>query len=261
MNCDLVLAQLDCVRPNSSDLLLPEFADARAHLGICSGCRTEFARRQRFDSAVADLMHHVPISTAHAAKLLETLARTSDDALVLAPELTPKVVRSRRWLTFALVACLLLMLGVVFWPKPTNQLPVGELLARLTLNQSQLAQFDRGFESPQPFEWGAINIDGQGQGQDIDGTPGHDVLLRRFHFDSRRGHVVQGVLVSLPAHRVSPSPAADRFATASPRYRTYEGQPFAAVAWQEGPWVYICLVPNHPGDLELLQRSTQATAA
>lgn len=261
MNCDLILEQLDCVRPNSSDLALPEFADARAHLEACRSCRTEFEQRQRFDSAVIDVMHRVPVPTEHAAKLLKTLAQTSDHAVILVPEGSPQVVRTRRWLTVALVACLLLMLGVVFWPQPTKLLPVGELLARLTLNQSRLTQFDGSFVAPQPFEWGAINIDKQGLGQDVDGAAGHDVLLRRFHFDSRRGHSVQGVLVTVPAHRVSPPPAADRFATASPRYRTYEGQPFAAVAWQEGQWVYICLIPNNPGDLELLQRSTQATAA
>lgn len=260
MNCASILEQLDCVRPHSNDLSLPEFAEARAHLDACAACRDEFARRQRFDSAVVDVMQNVPVPTEYVASLIAKLAT---DARLLAPATanseTP--VRSRRWRVVVLTACLLVVLGVVFWPSHSNELAVGEVLARLTINESRLERFDGSFKAPLPFEWSAISIDSRAFGQDLDGVSGHEVVMQRFQFETRRGHVVQGMLVTLPAKRVSPPPAADRFATASPRYPTFEGQPFAAVAWQEGQWIYLCLIPNQPGDLELLQRSTQGTAA
>ncbi len=261
MNCVSIFEQLDCVRPNSADLALPEFADARAHLEVCSSCRTEFARRQRFDSAVAEVMQSVPVPATHAANLLETLAAAKSMPVAAPSESGSKPQRSRRWRIVALTACMLVVLGVVFWPTSSNELAVGEVLARLTINESQLDRFDGAFNPPKPFEWSAISVDSRAFGQDLDGRKGHEAMLRRFQFDTHRGHVVQGVLVAIPAKRISPPPAADRFAIASPRYPSFEGQPFAVVAWQEGQWVYLCLIPNQPGDLELLQRSTHGTAA
>ena len=135
------------------------------------------------------------------------------------------------------------------------------VLDRLSVDVTKLSRYDGKVTPPKPFEWSAINVFGDVRGQDLDGTPGHDAAVRLFQFDTRRGHIVQGLLISMPAQRVSPPPAASRFSVASPRYPSIGEQRFAAVTWQEGDWVYFCLIPDNPGDLELLQRSTQGVAA
>lgn len=257
MNCETTLEQLDCVRPHSDDLALPEFADARAHLELCDACRSEFERRQRIDSAIANVMHEVTVPDDQPVKLLAQL----ETAAVAPGANGTRSKRATLWRAVALSLSLGLLVAVAMWPRTSDQLAVDEVLTRLSIDVTKLSRYDGKVAPPKPFEWSAISVLGDVRGQDLDGTPGHDAAVRLFQFDSRRGHIVQGLLITLPAQRVSPAPAASRFNVASPRYPSIGEQRFAAVAWQEGDWVYICLIPDNPGDLELLQRSTQGMAA
>ena len=93
MDCSNILEILDCVRPNSGDLDLPDFDEARAHLTECESCRGEFESRQQFDRAVATVAQDVPVPNEAALKesLLSVLAAEPAGATHEAsPEASPE---------------------------------------------------------------------------------------------------------------------------------------------------------------------------
>lgn len=261
MNCTSTLELLDCVRPNSADLELPEFVEARAHLEQCEECRVEFARRQKWDAAITQVMHQVDVPQDQPAKLLAVLDATNLSANVAATDASKPARRFRHGRMAALAMCLALLVAYVCWPRNSDKLSIGEVLARVSVDFSRLSTFDGRFSLSRPLDWSHITLQDKSFGQDLDGLPGDEVALRLFRYEARRGHVIQGVLLTMSADRVSPPPASDRFLEASPRYPSIGDQRFVAVAWQESGRVFICLIPDHPGDLELLQRAAHSSAA
>ena len=72
MDCHKALEFLDCIRPKSDDLELPEFAEARAHVESCESCQQEFASRQEFDAAIAAVVQEVAVPESLRAELLSS---------------------------------------------------------------------------------------------------------------------------------------------------------------------------------------------
>jgi hypothetical protein len=137
MDCQTALEILDCVRPDSDDLDLPEMADARAHLESCDACQETFAKNQSFDRAVANVVQDVNVPDGLRSALPGT--RNS---------------RRRTVLRVVSAACVL-MLGAAtwLWQSQPVQFTEADLLRQLPIDLSATDQFDKGFEFALPAPW------------------------------------------------------------------------------------------------------------
>lgn len=247
MDCDKALEFLDCVRPNSDDLELPDFAEARAHMEDCESCRLEFESRQEFDLAIDAIARDVEVPELLRAGLLtaalvesggsdETAATARPDA----DQATDKAPsrRGRLVLGAAAVVCgIVLAVVMQFLPTGPEKFTVADLLQQVDAKSASLVAFDESFEFRFPAGWSeryAHVISTRLDGQDIDGQPGHDVA--RLLFLIRRG-AVPGVLVAAPVNRVETPPFGLSSATVQ-----YLPNDAASLAWTEGDMVFAVVI-------------------
>lgn len=103
MECQTALEQLECVRPDSDDLDLPELAEARLHLQSCDSCAEKFTAMQVFDRSVSSVAVDVEVPDWLRASLLgaavaetvdseesDTEAQGADNAAAEADSVTAK---------------------------------------------------------------------------------------------------------------------------------------------------------------------------
>jgi len=231
MDCQTALEFLDCVRPDSDDLDLPEIADARAHLDSCGACQQSFAEMQR--------------------------ATTENESAASS---------RRRKLRVAVSAACALLLGVGVWlsqPQPV-QFAEADLPKLLPIDLSQTEKFDTGFAFALPAPWTAnprLRVGREFRGIDLDDDPGHDAAVAIFSYSPSRNAPTNGILAAIPASRVAPLPKFSSFALADSRYIQIDGRRPVAAVWQEGDTVYVCLVLGSAADLERIQRNLSTAAA
>lgn len=274
MDCQTALEILDCVRPDSDDLDLPEMADARAHLDSCTSCQEAFAEMQRFDRAVTNILQDVEIPDGlHSSLLKASLNGTTAETLSVAdgPELevtiTDEAVRSRRRkLQTVVSAAIAVLIGATawLWQSQPVQFAEGELLRMLPIDLSATEPFDSGFELdlPAPFSGNPrLRVGREFRGIDLDDKVGHDAAVAIFSYSPARDAPINGILAAIPADRVAPLPESISFAQADARYIRKDGRRPVAAVWRERDTVYLCLVLGSAADLEQIQRSlTVATA-
>ncbi len=265
MDCSSALELLDCVRPSSDDLALPELAEARAHLESCPACQQEFAHRQQFDLAVANAMHAVPVPVGLEGRLqsaLQTQAAPSADVPTEAPAANTSRKRRRGGFKWAAVV-VAVVLAISLWPNSESLFTVEHTLRVVQTDLATATPFDGSFETRLPSEWNhpGLRWMTDWRGQNLDDRPGDEVALRVFRFTSRKGAVVDGMLAMLPANRVGPQPQDSSFTRAALHYPARDGHKFVAAAWREQDTVFLCLVPDSAADLELLQRLLGGLAA
>jgi len=245
MDCQTALEILDCVRPDSDDLDLPEMADARAHLESCDACQETFASMQSFDRAVVDVVQDVDVPSRLRSAL-------------------PGYSRRRRAIQAAVSVACALMVGVAVWLQSPTQFTEAELLAKLPINLSANAKFDTSFEFALPGPWVAnrqVKIAPEILGIDMDDDPGHDAAVAVFRYTRSRNAPVAGILAAIPANRIAPLPSAVSFALADSQYITKDGRRPVAAVWRERDTVYVCLVLGSAADLEQIQRNLSTAAA
>lgn len=276
MDCQTALEILDCVRPDSDDLDLPEMADARAHLESCDVCQETFAEMQNFDRAVTSVVQDVDVPEGLRSSLLEvSVGETSVESPAAAEKPTTEVAieketaadSRRRKLRVAVSAACALMLGVGVWlsqPQPV-QFTAARLPELLPIDLKATDQFDKGFEVALPVPWTAnsrLRVGREFRGIDLDDDDGHDAAVAIFSYQPPRNAPINGILAAIPADRVAPLPEAGRFAQAEVTYpiRIDGRRPVAAV-WQEDDTVYVCLVLGSAADLERIQRNLSTAAA
>ena len=275
MDCQTALEFLDCVRPDSDDLDLPEMADARAHLESCNACQESFAEMQNFDRAVVEVAQDVDVPEGLRASLLEASQKeTSVEQPVDADQPATEAVTEnltaassgRRKLRVAISAACALMLGVgvwLSWPQP-EQFTEAKLLERLPIDLSETEKFDTGFAFALPAPWTAnprLRVGREFRGIDLDGDPGHDAAVAIFSYSRSRNAPINGILAAIPASRVAPLPKFSSFAQADSQYIQKDGRRPVAAVWQEGDTVYVCLVLGSAADLERIQRNLSTAAA
>lgn len=278
MDCNSTLEILDCVRPNSDDLLLPEMAEARTHLESCSTCQSEFAERQQFDLRISKAIVAVALPNGledRVRKAVSAVAQSQPQSIDgsesepsletrrTVADLSAKRRSLRRWGKSAVAVALLLM-GVWMWVPPSGPtFSVAQILTQIPTDVPAASPFDGAFDLPLPTDWSNASLRylSDWRGQNLDERPDHDVALRVFRFTSRRGATVDGLIAVMPANRVSPAPTSTVFSATTPSYPARDDQKFVAVAWQEADVVFFCLVPDSVGDLELLQRSLRRASA
>ena len=248
MDCQTALEHLDCVRPDSDELDLPEMADARAHLESCDACQETFATNQSFDRAVTEVAQDVDVPDG----LRSSLAGSSNS-------------QRRRIQTIVSAACAL-MLGVAVWlsqSQPT-QFTEAELLKQLPIDLRATDQFDKGFEIALPAPWTGnprLSVGREFRGIDLDDDPGHDAAVAIFRYSPSRNAPINGILAAIPASRVAPLPKSSSFALADSRYIQIDGRRPVAAVWRERDTVYVCLVLGSAADLEQIQRNLSTAAA
>ena len=273
MECQTALENLDCVRPDSDDLDLPEMAAARAHLESCDACQEAFAEMQDYDRAVAGVIQHVDVPAHLRSALLdaapEKVASVPDsvDAETRTDEVTHTAFGSRRRaLAIAVSAACVLMLGVGEWLRQSQpmQFAEDELLQRLSLDLSSTKEFDTGFEFSLPATWvgnGRLRVGREFRGIDLDDAAGHDAAVTVFSYAASRNTSIDGILAAIPASRVQPPPNSVSFAQADSRYIKKDGRRPVVAVWQEHDTVYVCLILGSAADLEQIQRSLSTSAA
>ncbi len=271
MDCQTALEHLDCVRPNSGDLDLPEFAEARAHLAECDSCQAEFENRQQFDSEVSRVTPDVAVPASLRMSLLaavsDSVAEFAESAMAAPQETDPHPAADRPAplkrvrLIASLSACLLIAaVSAALWRPGPTQLSIATIQGGLNLNLPRVT-FDNGFPVDLPPSWighPGLRFSETLSGLDLDDRDGHDGAAAYFTFSVGRAAPVRGVLVAIPVERIGDLPAANVFRRAPVAYP----QPgVVAVAWQEGDLVYLCFVPGDTTLLERLQRGMTGTAA
>ena len=272
MDCQTTLEQLDCVRPNSGDLDLPEFAEARAHLAECAACQAEFDSRQHFDSEVSRVAVDVAVPTSLRMSLLATVAASvaqfAESASEAAQETEPRPVTidgpsplRRVRLIASLSACLLIAAVSAALLKPgSTELSIATIQSQLNLDLPKVT-FDNSFAVDLPPSWigqPGLRVSETLSGLDLDGRNGHDGAAAYFAFATGRAAPIRGVLVAIPAVRISELPTATVFRRAPV---AYPQTGVVSVAWQEGDLVYLCFVAGDTTLLERLQRGMTGTAA
>lgn len=281
MDCSNILEILDCVRPNSGDLDLPDFDEARAHLTDCESCRGEFESRQQFDRAVATVAQDVPVPNEAELKesLLSVLAaepakathEASQNESEAAPEPQPASRKRGRWqtrLSLAALACTAaIALVVTWWPKEPEQFSVESLLVRSIADPEEVVRLEEFSGEPAPkhpagFRHRSLGWGSKFYGYDLDDDGTHDLTITQFKYRSRAFGVTPGVIVAVPVDRVTELPTAKDFSRASALYPNPSGFAAAAVTWTDGKTVYFCFVPRRQARaLELLQRELKGTTA
>ncbi|MHC4878295.1 MAG: anti-sigma factor [Planctomycetota bacterium] len=267
MDCLTALEILDCARPDSDDLTLPEFADASAHLAECESCRGEFERRQQFDVEVSRIAVDVPVPASLRVTLL---AAMSDSVAEFSESETESTTASnagipgriaRVRMIAALSACLLLAAVTVWFRQPVpSGLQIATIQSELNLNLPKVT-FDASFEVVLPPSWGSnpgLQVSETLSGLDLDDRAGHDGAAAYFAYLSGRAAPIRGVLVAVPADRVTDVPAATVFSRAPV---AYPQKGIVSVAWQNGDLVYLCFVPGNTAMLERVQRGMTGSAA
>lgn len=277
MNCESALEILDCVRPNSNDLELPEMTEARAHLDACEACRVEFQRRQEFDREVSRVAVELPVPDSVRVSLLARFAEPvqefsdSNQTTRPAPDATPADTRSsdpavlrfprRVQVTGILSACLLVAAVTTWLSQPSNpQISLATLKSEFDLNLPRVT-FDGSFPVRLPPSWASnpgLTVSETLSGIDLDGRAGHDAAAGYFAFTAGRGAPVRGVLVAIPAEKLRDVPSETVFSRAPP---AYPQKGIVAVAWQERDLVYLCFVPGDTTLLERVQRGMISSAA
>jgi len=279
MDCQTALETLDCVRPDSDDLALPEFAEARAHLVECPACAAESERRQRFDRAVCGQMEDLPVAMPDLECLLKSLhAAGGPGELSLADvsaitgtgtdtiEAATAPVHSRRnllrWMATGLSAAVAVALTAWLWPSGPTQFAVDDLLQRVDLSLASASDFDQSFQVRTPATWSRpLSLDSHLRGMDLDDAAGHDVALAVFRFSPSRAAPVTGVLAIIPVARLKNPPETTSFARAQARYPRQESRALTAAVWREQDFVFLCFVPGSAADLERIQNSLAGSAA
>ena len=212
MDCQTALEFLDCVRPDSDDLDLPEMADARAHLESCDACQEAFASMQSFDRAVVEVVQDVDVPAGLRSALLDRSAQKASAATDDTPAgnnesgtLSSGVSR-RRMIKAAVSVVSALMIGVAgwLWQSQPVQFTEAELLERLPIDLSANMKFDTGFEFALPGPWVGnrqVKVASEILGVDLDDKAGHDAAVTVFRFSRSRNAPIAGILAAIPASR------------------------------------------------------------
>tara|TARA_R110002072_G_scaffold303123_1_gene494649 strand:+ start:53637 stop:54455 length:819 start_codon:yes stop_codon:yes gene_type:complete len=272
MDCQTALEFLDCVRPDSDDLDLPEMADARAHLESCDACQEAFASMQSFDRAVVEVVQDVDVPAGLRSALLDRSAQKASAATDDTPAgnnesgtLSSGVSR-RRMIKAAVSVVSALMIGVAgwLWQSQPVQFTEAELLERLPIDLSANMKFDTGFEFALPGPWVGnrqVKVASEILGVDLDDKAGHDAAVTVFRFSRSRNAPIAGILAAIPASRVAPLPGSGSFSQTDAQYIPRAGRELTAAVWREHDTVYVCLVLGSAADLEQIQRNLSTTAA
>ena len=262
MDCHKALEFLDCIRPKSDDLELPEFAEARAHVESCESCQQEFASRQEFDAAIAAVVQEVAVPESLRAELLSSAlvkaGESEESAESTSVTAASAHVPRRRILLLAAasVACSVAIgMTLWFWDSGQKSFSVADLLQRIDIQLDNADDFDESFVFQLPAGWSS---DGLLLGQDLDGEAGHEVARLDFELTRGRREPVSGIIAAIPANRVVPPPSASSFSSAELRYLP-DG--VVAVVWSAGNLVYVVMISGKPSELEYLQRAFSRVAA
>ena len=266
------LELLDCVRPDSDDLELPELADARQHLDSCEQCRLTFAERQEFDSAVSVVLHDIAVPTDLATSLQKAIDRDSKDEANSSRPATESQTseteqqrdsqrRSRKrlaWQSTVLVALIGVAIGVLTRTEPPQRFDLHDIALRVNLDAASLETFNGSetLDIPAYFDGGTrIGIERKMKGQNLDEQPGHDVAVTRFVFRPARAAPFTGVIVAVPISRLNSVPTAADFSVAQVFYvrNGASTSTIAMATWKERETVYLCFVSGNASHIEQMQ--------
>ncbi len=161
----------------------------------------------------------------------------------------------------SLSACLLIAaVSAALWKPGSTQLSIATIQSELNLNLPKVT-FDDAFPVDLPPSWigqPGLRVSETLSGLDLDDRAGHDGAAAYFACSAGRVAPIRGVLVAIPADRISELPAATIFRRAPV---AYPQTGVVSVSWQEGDLVYLCFVPGDTRLLERLQRGMTGTAA
>lgn len=272
MDCQTALEYLDCIRPDSDDLDLPEMADAREHLNSCDACQQVFAERQHFDRAVTDVAQDVEIPEGLLTSLLSGSRRgqtsepvsASESAETTLPPAEQRPARRKGALQTAVAVVLLIGVSVWFWQSRPVQFAENDLLRLLPIDLSATEAFDSAFEFDLPTAFSGnsgLRVGREFRGIDLDNRAGHDAAVAIFSYLPSRNAPINGILAAIPADRVNPLPESISFAQADSQYIRKDGRRPVAAVWRERDTVYLCLILGSAADLEQMQRNLSLATA
>lgn len=242
MDINKALEKLEAVRPDSADLLDPEFKEAAALIEANADLEAGFHRRLNTDRQIGDVMQDVIVPTGLKERLL-TAAETQSPTVPV--NVKPKLSR-RTWLTAAASAVAVVAVTAFLIQAPL--LTLADLRNDLPLADSQISSLplsDAGYEKISPSVGRLIQV------------PGHrwksDAAVYSFPCNQRNC-----VLVVMPA------------GVADVGSLTHDGtvmfsKGYTMTGWTEGPvdspLVCVLIVEGNAKDLEGVSRRLRGMTA
>jgi|GEM_PF-4955603 len=280
MFCQQSLEILEAIRPDSNDMLEPEFREAYVHMQECSQCFEVWGSRQKLDNSLSRVMLDVPVPETLRHRLEEALGITlaepkpqteSEDRPETTVEISVRTRRTRRGLLLKMSAALTTALLVtfaawLFWkPQPVQPLTLEDLVNATPLDTGKfetLADFDGSFDDDLPKIWkksGGIVFDSPTKGFFLPGrnkdSRTHIAAFSRFEVKDRRGHTIVGYLLAIPKIELANAPQLTDFDPQQSGYVERAEGMFDSVAWSEGSFTYIAFVPAGHKALDAIQNA------
>lgn len=258
MNCADTLEWLEAAELGHADAGDPEVIQARAHLAGCPACQHEWPAIKSWGLQLADTMPAISIPAGlrerlHAAVPISQPWPSSPAAVRSAPQ-------RRRTYLLASALCLAMIAGLIqFWPRPTAPLSLAELQQGLSVELTDLPQFQGRFDVRLPASWvTAFEFDRTFvRGYPAQGTTSGSVALIPFQYPlAGQSEPARGRLLILPRSAFAEASASfvqRDFRQAQVQY--FRGVPGAFLVWEEDELIFVCLMPGDPEHLARFQRS------
>jgi hypothetical protein len=277
-----------------------ERAAAEAHLESCPACARTLANRRDLDRTIGQVMRAVPVPRGAQQRLLARLSeletaeadtvptaevgRNGQPFPAMVPSVrparpiqAPPLTSRRRFLKrlvplSALVVALVGFFGVVWLFMPSFSVEeVSGALAKVDFESlGTLPDFtgkDAAAHLPSDSGWERLKWK---RGTEARGLPLASNVIAVYGFDvpkTRRAGAdpgaVRGLIAVIPRSRIRNLPEADSLATASPLSGYLQAQigESVCVAWQQGDFVYVCLIRGGPDSLSTLQSVLEQPSA
>jgi hypothetical protein len=256
MDCHEALEILDASSAGAWDGEQSLADEARRHLSQCAQCQTAWPQCEQWGRKLAVAMQAVSPPPHLSERLHAMLPQPTTASL---PE------RTRRWSRRLWGSAALTLVGAVvatlLWPAPQPALRLADLLPAVDADLETLPTFSGRFEPRLPKEWKPFF---QLERSYVRGFPAEGqpqagrVGLVPFQFPSRGGgQPLHGRLLILTRRQLDGGDVPTTGFSAAPVF--YQSSGAAWLVWVEEDFVYACLVPSGPEDLQQFQKALSAS--
>ena len=260
MDCNEALAKLELSRSEACADGDPEWVAASAHLAECARCRTVVTHREEMDRAIATVCRDVPIPAGLEDRLLEAVGAELGPKPVPPRDNSASQKRRRSVGRVAAAAGLLCLAAVGLFMFANARISLDHVTqaAVRRLDAQTAGPLFTGDYDPQRFVLHELPNLPPSMRMDafrdlLPQRPELAIAVSQFEFRSGGGGLVRGVLIVAPEGRISGGPAAGSISAATPVYHSG----ISSVAWNNGGYVYVCMVHGGDGPLRELQRQVR----
>ena len=246
MDTNKALEKLESVRPDSADLLDPEFQQAAALIEANADLEAEFHRRQNTDRQIGEVMQNVVVPAGLKERLLSATGTQ--------PPATPlkngkRTLSRRMWLaTTASVLATVIVGAFLIQFFSSTQFTLADLKKELPLTHSQITALplsEAGYEKTSPSVGRLISI------------PGHSLPSGPAAY-SFPANGTRCILVVMPSSKAD-------VASLTPGGTVMFARGYTMTGWTEGPnespLVCVLIVEGDTKDLEAVESRLRGITA